>query len=100
VVQNKQSAQLPLNTNCTSKRAVEEILYDFGVNGTFQAVVFRYFKAAGADIQAEEGEWHQPETYLIRVMIEAAACKRDAPRPSIARIIRCQTAPACVTTSM
>lgn len=78
VVLDEQSAQLPLNAYGASKRAVEEILRDFDVSHSLEAVVFRYFNVAGADIEAEVGEWHQPETHLIPVMIEAAAGKRDA----------------------
>ena len=78
VVLDEQSAQMPLNPYGASKRAVEEILRDFGVSHGLEAVVFRYFNVAGADVEAEVGEWHQPETHLIPVMIEAAACKRDA----------------------
>lgn len=76
VVLNEQSAQLPLNAYGASKRAVEEIL--LGVSDSLGSVVFRYFNVAGADVEAEVGEWHQPETHLIPVMIEAAAGKRDA----------------------
>jgi UDP-glucose 4-epimerase len=78
VVLDEQSAQMPLNAYGASKRAVEEILRDFGVSHGLEAVVFRYFNVAGADVEAEVGEWHQPETHLIPVMIEAAAGKRDA----------------------
>lgn len=78
VVLDEESAQLPLNAYGASKRAVEEILRDFGVSHGIEAVVFRYFNVAGADVEVEVGEWHQPETHLIPVMIEAAAGKRDA----------------------
>jgi len=78
VVLDEQSAHLPLNAYGASKRTVEEILRDFGVSDGLEAVVFRYFNVAGADVEAEIGEWHQPETHLIPVMIEAAAGKRDA----------------------
>jgi UDP-glucose 4-epimerase len=78
VVLDEQSAQMPLNAYGASKRAVEEILRDFGVSHALETVIFRYFNVAGADVEAEVGEWHQPETHLIPVMIEAAAGKRDA----------------------
>lgn len=78
VVLDEQSAQMPLNAYGASKRAVEEILRDFGVSHGLEAVMFRYFNVAGADVETEVGEWHQPETRLIPVMIEAAAGKRDA----------------------
>jgi len=78
VVPDEQSAQMPLNAYGASKRAVEEILRDFGVSHGLEAVIFRYFNVAGVDIDAEVGEWHQPETHLIPVMIEAAAGKRES----------------------
>lgn len=78
VVLDEQSVQMPLNAYGASKRAVEEMLRDFGASDGLQAVVFRYFNVAGADPDAEIGEWHQPETHLIPVMIEAANGKRDA----------------------
>ena len=78
VVLDEQSAQLPLNAYGASKRAVEEILRNFGMSDGLETVVFRYFNVAGADVEAEIGEWHQPETHLIPVTIEAAAGKRDA----------------------
>lgn len=78
VVLDEQSLQKPLNAYGASKRAVEDILRDFGVSHGLEAVVFRYFNVAGADEEAEIGEWHQPETHLIPVMIEAASGARDA----------------------
>lgn len=78
VVLDELSGQKPLNAYGASKRAVEEILRDFGVSHGLEAVVFRYFNVAGADVDADIGEWHQPETHLIPVMIEAAAGARGA----------------------
>lgn len=78
VVLDEHSAQMPLNAYGASKRAVEEILRNFGASHGLEAVVFRYFNVAGADIEAEVGEWHQPETHLIPLMIEAAVGKREA----------------------
>lgn len=78
VVLDEQSSQMPLNAYGASKRAVEEILRDFSVSHGVDAVVFRYFNVAGADVEAEIGEWHQPETHLIPVMIEAVAGRREA----------------------
>ncbi len=36
------------------------------------SVVLRYFNAAGADPDAETGEWHEPETHLIPNVLNAA----------------------------
>ncbi len=76
VVLDEDSLQRPLNAYGASKLAVEGMLRDFGVSHGVNSVIFRYFNVAGADPDAEIGEWHQPETHLIPVMIEAALGKR------------------------
>ncbi|ATX67511.1 UDP-glucose 4-epimerase GalE [Roseinatronobacter bogoriensis] len=78
VTLDEDSAQRPLNAYGASKLAVEGVLRDFGVSHGLNAVIFRYFNVAGADPEAEIGEWHQPETHLIPVMLEALAGARDA----------------------
>ncbi|MFB9149089.1 UDP-glucose 4-epimerase GalE [Roseovarius ramblicola] len=78
VVLDETSAQMPLNAYGASKRAVEDMLRDFGASHGLESVVFRYFNVAGADPEAEIGEWHMPETHLIPLMIEAAAGARAA----------------------
>ncbi len=78
VILTETSAQHPLNAYGSSKRAIEEMLADFGVSHGLNSVIFRYFNVAGADPEAEIGEWHQPETHLIPAMIEAAAGAREA----------------------
>lgn len=78
VVLDEDSVQLPLNAYGASKLAVEQMLHHFGVSHGLESVIFRYFNVAGADPEAEIGEWHQPETHLIPVMIEAASGAREA----------------------
>lgn len=78
VVLDEDSAQRPMNAYGASKRAVEEILANFSTSHGLEAVIFRYFNVAGADPEAEIGEWHQPETHLIPLMIEAAAGRRPS----------------------
>lgn len=78
VMLDEDSPQTPLNAYGASKRAVETMLRDFGASHGLNAVIFRYFNVAGADPEAEIGEWHQPETHLIPLMLEAAAGTRDA----------------------
>lgn len=78
IVLDEDSAQNPLNAYGASKLAVEGMLRDFGVSHGLNSVIFRYFNVAGADPEAEIGEWHQPETHLIPVMIEAVAGARPA----------------------
>lgn len=78
VVLDEDTPQLPLNAYGASKRAVENILRDFEAAHGLRHVIFRYFNVAGADPEAEVGEFHRPETHLIPVMLEAIDGKRPA----------------------
>ncbi|WP_375687450.1 UDP-glucose 4-epimerase GalE [Pseudooceanicola sp. LIPI14-2-Ac024] len=79
VVLDETSAQMPVNSYGSSKRAIEEILRDFEVAEGLKHVIFRYFNVAGADPEGEVGEHHRPETHLIPVMLEAI----DGTRPAL-----------------
>ena len=78
VVLNEDSSQHPINAYGASKRAVENILADFQAAYGLNHVIFRYFNVAGADSEAEVGEFHQPETHLIPLILDAVDGKRDA----------------------
>lgn len=78
VVLDEGSEQRPLNAYGASKRAVEDILRDFEARYDLRSVIFRYFNVAGADPDTEIGEFHQPETHLIPLMLDAIDGKRDA----------------------
>ena len=78
VVLDENSAQLPINAYGASKRAIEDILKDFGAAYGLRHVIFRYFNVAGADPEAEVGEFHQPETHLVPLMLDAIDGKRAA----------------------
>ncbi|MBY6157448.1 UDP-glucose 4-epimerase GalE [Pseudooceanicola nitratireducens] len=78
VVLDEDSAQLPINAYGGSKRAIEDMLRDFGEATGLRHVIFRYFNVAGGDPEGEVGEFHQPETHLIPLMLDAIAGKRDA----------------------
>ena len=71
VVLDESSAQYPINAYGASKRAIEDILRDFEAAHGLQHVIFRYFNVAGADPDGEIGEFHQPETHLIPLMLDA-----------------------------
>jgi UDP-glucose 4-epimerase len=51
---------------------VEEMIHDFERAYGFNAVILRYFNAAGADPEGELGEAHNPETHLIPLALSAA----------------------------
>lgn len=77
VVLDEDSVQCPINPYGASKRAIEEILRDFEASDGLEHVIFRYFNVAGADPDAEIGEFHQPETHLIPLILDAIDGKRD-----------------------
>ncbi|SIQ19576.1 UDP-glucose 4-epimerase [Paracoccus thiocyanatus] len=78
VVLDETTAQTPLNAYGASKRAIEDMLKDFGASDGLRAVIFRYFNVAGADPDAEVGEFHQPETHLVPLILDAIDGKRAA----------------------
>lgn len=78
VVLDENSPQAPLNSYGASKRAIEDMLRDFGDAHGLRSVIFRYFNVAGADPEAQVGEFHQPETHLIPLILDAIDGKRDA----------------------
>ena len=78
VVLDEDTPQHPLNAYGASKRAIEDILRDFEASHRLKHVIFRYFNVAGADPEAEVGEFHQPETHLVPLMLDAVDGRRDA----------------------
>ncbi|WCR11135.1 UDP-glucose 4-epimerase GalE [Paracoccus stylophorae] len=77
-VLDEETPQNPLNAYGASKRAIEDMLSDFGAAHELRHVIFRYFNVAGADPEAEVGEFHRPETHLIPLILDAVDGKRDA----------------------
>lgn len=78
VVLDESTPQHPLNAYGASKRAIEDMLRDFEAAHGLRHVIFRYFNVAGADPEAEVGEFHRPETHLIPLMLDAIDGKRGA----------------------
>lgn len=78
VVLDESSPQAPINAYGASKRAIEDMLRDFEAAHGLRHVIFRYFNVAGADPEAEVGEFHQPETHLVPLILDAVDGKRDA----------------------
>jgi len=70
--------QNPINPYGATKLMVERILGDFDRAYGLKSVIFRYFNAAGADPEGEIGEWHEPETHLIPLVLDVAAGCRDS----------------------
>lgn len=64
--------QRPVNPYGESKLFVERALHWYAQAHAFRYAALRYFNAAGADIDGEIGEAHEPETHLIPLVIGAA----------------------------
>jgi UDP-arabinose 4-epimerase len=68
--------QLPVNPYGETKLAIERALHWYGEAYGLRWVSLRYFNAAGADPESEIGEWHEPETHLVPLVLEAALGER------------------------
>jgi UDP-glucose 4-epimerase len=55
----------------------EEMIADFGMAYGLRAVSLRYFNVAGADLDMEIGENHDPETHLIPSVIQTALGQKE-----------------------
>jgi UDP-glucose 4-epimerase len=78
VVLDETSMRAPLNSYGRSKAAIEDMLADFAAIHGMRPMIFRYFNVAGADPDAEVGEFHRPETHLVPLMLEAVMGHRPA----------------------
>jgi UDP-glucose-4-epimerase GalE len=63
----------PVSVYGRSKLMVETILEDLSRAEGLRYATLRYFNAAGADLDGEVGEEHDPETHLIPNALKAAA---------------------------
>jgi UDP-glucose-4-epimerase GalE len=68
--------QRPANPYGETKLTVERALHWYGQAYGLRWVVLRFFNAAGADLDGEIGEDHDPETHLIPSIIQAALALR------------------------
>jgi UDP-glucose 4-epimerase len=62
----------PTNPYGNTKLAVERMLADCDAAYGLTYTALRYFNAAGADESGEIGEFHDPETHLIPIVLQAA----------------------------
>jgi len=65
----------PTNPYGETKLSFERALYWHGQVHELQSVSLRYFNAAGATEHC--GEWHDPETHLIPIVLQVAAGNRS-----------------------
>ncbi|NLO91423.1 MAG: UDP-glucose 4-epimerase GalE, partial [Elusimicrobia bacterium] len=71
------STLAPVNPYGRTKLMVEKLLPDYAKAHGLRFVSLRYFNAAGADPETETGEWHDPETHLIPLALDAALGRRE-----------------------
>lgn len=76
VPMNETHSFRPLSPYGQTKLMVERVLADYSAAYDLKYVSLRYFNAAGADPDCETGEWHEPETHLIPLVLDAAMGKR------------------------
>jgi UDP-arabinose 4-epimerase len=67
------AAQKPINPYGHSKLMCEQILLEVAAAQKLRVALLRYFNACGADPDGELTEWHDPETHLIPLAIDAAS---------------------------
>jgi UDP-glucose 4-epimerase len=67
----------PISPYGRGKQMVETILKDLDAAHGLRYASLRYFNAAGADPDGEIGEWHDPETHLIPLVLDAALGTRE-----------------------
>jgi UDP-glucose 4-epimerase len=70
---NEEHPKVPINVYGHTKLVVEQMLQAVCESSEFSATCLRYFNAAGANNDANLGEWHEPETHLIPNALRAAA---------------------------
>lgn len=74
---NEATPQDPFSPYARSKLTVEWMIRDFAHAYGMGFTLLRYFNASGADPSGEFGEYHDPETHIIPLVLETALGKRD-----------------------
>ena len=69
---------VPTNPYGETKLVCERMMDDFGRASGLRSLRLRYFNAAGAARDAPIGEWHDPETHLVPLVLDAALGRRGA----------------------
>ncbi|MBI5449435.1 UDP-glucose 4-epimerase GalE [Candidatus Gottesmanbacteria bacterium] len=69
-------SKLPTSPYGLSKWNFEELLRYFDQKGTIRSISLRYFNAAGASLDGENGEDHAPESHIIPLALKTASGKQ------------------------
>jgi UDP-glucose 4-epimerase len=62
----------PVNPYGDTKLRIEQVIKEASLSWGLKGIIFRYFNAAGAAVSGTIGEWHEPETHLIPLVLEKA----------------------------
>lgn len=68
----------PINPYGRTKSMIEHILKDYDRAYGIKFVSLRYFNAAGADPSGLIGEWHDPETHIIPLLLDVAIGRKES----------------------
>ena len=74
---DENTPQDPFSPYARSKLTVEWMIRDFAHAYGMGFTLLRYFNASGADPSGEFGEYHDPETHIIPLVLETALGKRE-----------------------
>lgn len=68
----------PVNPYGRSKWMVEQILHDYDLAYGLKSISLRYFNAAGSDPDTRIGEWHNPESHLVPLVLQVASGRKKS----------------------
>jgi UDP-glucose 4-epimerase len=74
---SEDESQKPINPYGFTKLVVEHALADYAAAYGFGYAALRYFNAAGAEADGENGEDHDPESHLIPIVLQVALGQRE-----------------------
>ena len=69
----------PINPYGETKLTMENEIRNAHSEWGLQSVIFRYFNASGASVHCALGEWHEPETHLIPLLLESVMVSDQKP---------------------
>lgn len=74
---SEEHPQNPINPYGRTKLMMEQVMEDYAHAYGLRFAALRYFNAAGAAEDTSIGEWHEPESHLIPIVLDVALGKRE-----------------------
>ncbi|MGZ7445976.1 UDP-glucose 4-epimerase GalE [Paenibacillus sp. TH7-28] len=74
----EEHTQNPINPYGRTKLMMEQMIEDYAAAYGIKFAALRYFNAAGAAPDASIGEWHEPESHLIPLIMDVAIGKKES----------------------